>query len=249
MITLYLWLLYLFENRNILSIMWLLFNSISIIWLYFFPLSSAFILLIIGVEPQINYIPLLMLSLNQKIKSVHWLHCRKKKNSAKKLAIMKHGIGKFRDNKLKVPKAMMTTEKKKNHRSPRVHLSLMLMAHWLKKQLLFFLNWHEGMRNLLWFLTENSWKSEVWGRWPSRLSSWSLPRGENGALFSLDTVRTNVLARVELCWSKEIRWPHLLLLKSGKPPWLHIHRNTGSLLGSRKGMPPSPHNKCCHTSH
>lgn len=26
---------------------------------------------------------------------------------------MKHGIGKFRDNKLKVPKAMMTTEKKK----------------------------------------------------------------------------------------------------------------------------------------
>ena len=26
---------------------------------------------------------------------------------------MEHGIGKFRDNKLKVPKAMMTTEKKK----------------------------------------------------------------------------------------------------------------------------------------
>ena len=138
--------------------------------------------------------------------------------------------------------------RKKNHRSPRVHLSLMLMAHWLIKQLLFFLNWHEGVRNLLWFLTENSWKSEVWGRWPSRLSSWSLPRGVIGALFSLDTLRTKVLAGAELYWSKEIRWPHLLLLKSGKPPWLHIHRNTGSLLGSRKGMPPSLHNKCCHTS-
>ena len=42
---------------------------------------------------------------------------------------MKHGIGKFRDNKLKVPKAMMTIEKKNDHKSPRVNLFLMLMAH------------------------------------------------------------------------------------------------------------------------
>ena len=61
-------------------------------------------------------------------------------------------------------------------------------------------------------------QTEVERKWALGLSSWSLPRGVIGALFSLDTLRTKVLAGAELYWSKEIRWPHLLLLKSGKPP-------------------------------
>lgn len=50
--------------------------------------------------------------------------------------------------------------------------------------------------------------------WAAEFATW-----RNWVLFSLDTVRTNVLAGVELYWSKkEIRWPHLLLLKSGNLP-------------------------------
>ena len=54
----------------------------------------------------------LMLSLHQEIKSVHQLHCRKSLN-AKMWVIMKHGIGKLRDNVLHVEKSRMTLEKKK----------------------------------------------------------------------------------------------------------------------------------------
>ena len=58
---------------------------------------------------------------------------------------------------------------------------------------------------------------------------------EIGALFSLDTPRTKLMAGAELCQSKLIRQPHLSILRSGKPPQLHMCRKTPG--GSKREQP------------
>ena len=58
---------------------------------------------------------------------------------------------------------------------------------------------------------------------------------EIGPLFSLDTPRTKLMAGAELCQSKLIRRPHLSILRSGKPPQLHMCRKTPG--GSKREQP------------
>ena len=72
----------------------------------------------------------------------------------------------------------------------------------------------------------------------SRAPGWAAGacQGEEiGALFSLDTPRTKLMAGAELCQSKLIRRPHLSILRSGKPPQLHMCRKTPG--GSKREQP------------